>query len=134
MDDKITIVERLRYILSCKDITVNAFAKLLDMSQTTIFRQVKGEQALSAKTLERTLNVYPEISAEWLMRGEGEAFVENDNRRNGVEESTKGVMAAEASPYYNKEEFVEAITWKSKYEELEKRYNQLLGVALGGKK
>ena len=118
-----TILERIKYVLGVKEASVNS-----------VWRQVEGKQALSGKTIEKFLDVYPDVSAEWLLREKGEVMLGINVPSDRVEESTNVDMAAEASPYYNKEEFVEAITWKSKYEELEKRYNQLLGVALGGKK
>lgn len=129
-----TILERIKYVLGVKEASVNSVAKEMGMNQTTVWRQVEGKQALSGKTIEKFLDVYPDVSAEWLLREKGEVMLGINVPSDRVEESTNVDMAAEASPYYNKEEFVEAITWKSKYEELEKRYNQLLGVALGGKK
>ena len=129
-----TILERIKYVLGVKEASVNSVAKEMGMNQTTVWRQVEGKQALSGKTIEKLLDVYPDFSAEWLRREKGEVILGINVPSDRVEESTNVDMAAEASPYYNKEEFVEAITWKSKYEELEKRYNQLLGVALGGKK
>ena len=47
------------------------------MNQTTLGRQLKGEQALSAKLIEGFLHVFPDISAEWLLRGEGEMYKSN---------------------------------------------------------
>ena len=129
-----TILERIKYVLGVKEASVNSVAKEMGMNQTNVWRQVEGKQALSGKTIEKFLDVYPDVSAEWLLREKGEVMLGINVPSDRVEESTNVDMAAEASPYYNKEEFVEAITWKSKYEELEKRYNQLLGVALGGKK
>ena len=129
-----TILERIKYVLGVKEASVNSVAKEMGMNQTTVWRQVEGKQALSGKTIEKFPDVYPDVSAEWLLREKGEVMLGINVPSDRVEESTNVDMAAEASPYYNKEEFVEAITWKSKYEELEKRYNQLLGVALGGKK
>lgn len=126
--------QRIMYILSAKDASVNALSKKINMTQTTLSRQVKGEQTLSAKAVEGILSIYKDVSAEWLMRGDGEAFLGNDYQQKSSEEPTKIDMDAEATPYYNRDEFVDALTWKSKYEELEKRYNQLLGVVLGGNK
>ena len=138
--NEVDIVERIKYLLGEKDISMAALAKTLDMSQTTVFRQLKGEQALSAKTVSRVLDCFPDVSAEWLMRGEGEWMCANENTNASSECLVKRYsmpeqgmdIAAEPTPYYNRVE-TDVIEWKAKYDELEKRYNQLVAVLSGNK-
>lgn len=67
-----TITQRVRLVFKQKDITANSFAPIAKMQQTTISRQLRGDNPISCMLLEAVLTIYPDISAEWLMRGEGE--------------------------------------------------------------
>ena len=94
------------------------------MNQSTVLRQVKGEQTLSSNLVENFLKAYPDVSAEWLMRGVGTMY-------NNKDADDYSYMVAE-TPHrvepkieeYHQDDSV----WKSKYEELEKRYDQLLSI------
>ena len=71
------IIQRISSILDHNKITKQNLANEINMNQTTLGRQLKGEQALSAKLIEGFLHVFPDISAEWLLRGEGEMYKSN---------------------------------------------------------
>lgn len=51
--------------------SVLAFAGKINMTQQSVYKYVKGETKAPAQFLENILFAFPEISAEWLMRGEG---------------------------------------------------------------
>ena len=72
-----SINERIKRVLSEMKISVTAFSKIVGSVQTTINRQLNGETQLSAETVEAFLHFRPEVSAEWLMRGNGEMFLQN---------------------------------------------------------
>lgn len=124
---EISIYQRIMLILDDKQVSVNALSKLAEMSQTTLNTQLKGERALSANVVAKVLSVFPDVSAEWLMRGVGTMYLKED-----IELSSS--MVAE-TPRYDEPKTVEPCqddsVWKAKYEELEKRYDQLLSI-LGG--
>lgn len=124
---EITIYQRIMLILEDKQVSVNALSKLVDMSQTTLNTQLKGERALSANVVAKVLVAYPDVSAEWLMRGIGTMY-----HKEGADDSP--YMVAE-TPHHDEPMVVEPnqddSVWKAKYEELEKRYDQLLSI-LGG--
>lgn len=124
---EVTIYQRIMLILEDKQVSVNALSKLVDMSQTTLNTQLKGERALSANVVAKVLVAYPDVSAEWLMRGIGTMY-----HKEGADDSP--YMVAE-TPYHDEPMVVEPnqddSVWKAKYEELEKRYDQLLSI-LGG--
>lgn len=104
-----TVLQRVNYIIDNSDKTKNFVANEIGMSTTTVWRQLKGEQALSAKLIEGILKSYPDVSAEWLLRGKGDMkFCVNEKDADSDS------------------------TWKAKYEELEKRYDQLLSILGGG--
>lgn len=124
---EVTIYQRIMLILEDKQVSVNALSKLVDMSQTTLNTQLKGERALSANVVAKVLVAYPDVSAEWLMRGIGTMY-----HKEGADDSP--YMVAE-TPHHDQPMVVEPhqddSVWKAKYEELEKRYDQLLSI-LGG--
>ena len=124
---EVTIYQRIMLILEDKQVSANALSKLVDMSQTTLNTQLKGERALSANVVAKVLVAYPDVSAEWLMRGIGTMY-----HKEGADDSP--YMVAE-TPHHDEPKVVEPhqddSVWKAKYEELEKRYDQLLSI-LGG--
>jgi hypothetical protein len=124
---EVTIYQRIMLILEDKQVSVNALSKLVDMSQTTLNTQLKGERALSANVVAKVLVAYPDVSAEWLMRGIGTMY-----HKEGADDSP--YMVAE-TPHREEPKIEDShqddSVWKAKYEELEKRYDQLLSI-LGG--
>lgn len=125
---EVTIYQRIMLILEDKQVSVNALSKLVDMSQTTLNTQLKGERALSANVVAKVLVAYPDVSAEWLMRGVGTMY-----HKEGADDSP--YMVAETSHHDEPkvaEPHQDDSVWKAKYEELEKRYDQLLSILGGG--
>ena len=51
--------------------SVNKFAAELGLRQTTLNEQINGNGKISATTILSILQVRPDISAEWLLRGIG---------------------------------------------------------------
>ncbi|MDD6008232.1 MAG: hypothetical protein PUC25_02375 [Prevotellaceae bacterium] len=66
-----TIKERMQRILTVYKSNPTQLAKLFKVNQKTLNSQINGETAVSASTLIMFLEAF-DISAEWLMRGEGE--------------------------------------------------------------
>ena len=125
---EVSVFQRIMLILEDKQVSVNALSKLIEMSQTTLNTQLKGERALSANVVAKVLSVFPDVSAEWLMRGAGTMYSNQD-----ADDSS--CMAAET--FHCEEPKIEEShqddsVWKAKYEELEKRYDQLLSILGGG--
>lgn len=110
---------------------MNALAKTLNMNQSTVLRQVKGEQTLSSNLVESFLSAYPDVSAEWLMRGNGSMKLCKSAAYTVQQISAD--YAAEPTLRHRDgiEQKQDETVWKAKYEELEKRYDQLLSI-LGG--
>lgn len=125
---EVTIYQRIMLILDNKQVSVNALSKLAEMSQTTLNTQLKGERALSANVVAKVLSVFPDVSAEWLMRGVGTMYSNQDA-------DDYSCMVAETShceePKIEESHHDDSV-WKAKYEELEKRYDQLLSILGGG--
>ena len=125
---EVTIYQRIMLILDNKQVSVNALSKLVEMSQTTLNTQLKGERALSANVVSKVLSVFPDVSAEWLMRGVGTMYSNQD---------ADDYSCMVADTFHCEEAKIEEShqddsIWKAKYEELEKRYDQLLSIFGGG--
>lgn len=116
------VAQRIKSVLETKQISIAAFSKMIGMQQVTCNRQLRGDQAVSLGLIEGFLKEFDEISAEWLFRGKGNRVVEDSS-----------VFVAEPEPEYHKvgNDLLDDSVWKAKYEELEKRYDQLLSI-LGG--
>ena len=125
---EVTIYQRIMLILDDNQVSVNALSKLVEMSKTTLNTQLKGERALSANVVLKVLSVFPDVSAEWLMRGVGTMYSNQD---------ADDYSCMVADTFHCKEPKIEEShqddsVWKAKYEELEKRYDQLLSILGGG--
>lgn len=119
---EVSVIERINVVLKhfCK--TPNGLANMLEMIPSTVNRQLKGDQALSSKVIEGVLSVFPDVSAEWLLRGKGEMLI-----------SVQTTLAKMQDTKGRESDVVEHDSvWKAKYEELEKRYDQLLSILGGG--
>lgn len=125
-----TIYQRVKLILEDKSISVNALSKQINVAQATLNPQLRGDRTLAANIVEKILTAFPGVSAEWLMRGIGTMYSNQD-----ADDSS--YMVAE-TPHHEEPKIEEShqddSVWKAKYEELEKRYDQLLSILGGGMK
>lgn len=124
---EVTIYQRVKLVLEDKSISVNALSKQINVAQATLNPQLRGDRTLAANIVEKILTAFPDVSAEWLMRGVGTMYSNQD-----ADDSS--YMVAE-TPHHEEPKIEEShqddSVWKAKYEELEKRYDQLLSI-LGG--
>lgn len=123
-----TIYQRVKFVLEDKSISVNALSKQINVAQATLNPQLRGDRTLAANIVEKILTAFPDVSAEWLMRGIGTMYSNQD-----ADDSS--YMVAE-TPHHEEPKIEEShqddSVWKAKYEELEKRYDQLLSILGGG--
>lgn len=123
-----TIYQRVKLVLEDKSISVNALSKQINVAQATLNPQLRGDRTLAANIVEKILTAFPDVSAEWLMRGVGTMYSNQD-----ADDSS--YMVAE-TPHHEEPKIEDShqddSVWKAKYEELEKRYDQLLSILGGG--
>ena len=67
------ITQRVREFLSYNSISINSLAKQINVAQATLNPQLRGDRTLAANIVVKILEAFPDISAEWLLRGEGVA-------------------------------------------------------------
>lgn len=73
--------ERISAFMDAEGLSVNSLAKKINIQTRTLNNQLKTDTAISALTLLELLFQYPNLSAEWLLRGEGPMY----NSKESVE-------------------------------------------------
>lgn len=67
-----TVKDRILYIITHYNLSVKKFAEVLGMPQTTVNGYVTGTREPKMDFVIAIINRFENISAEWLMRGNGE--------------------------------------------------------------
>lgn len=80
------ILQRVIHTIKELKLTDNQFSKKLGIAQTTMSGYLSGNRKLSLQVIESMLNAFGDISAEWLLRGEGEMY-KSENKNNNIDES-----------------------------------------------
>lgn len=65
------ILERLKQYIDFKGISVAAFERSIGMANASFGKSLKKQGAIGTDKLENILNIYPDISPSWLLKGEG---------------------------------------------------------------
>ena len=125
---EMTIYQRVKCVLENKSISVNALSKKINVVQATLNPQLKGDRSLAANIVEKILAVFPDVSAEWLMRGVGTMYSNQDADDYSCMVADTFHCEESKIEEYHQDDSV----WKARYEELEKRYDQLLSILGGG--
>lgn len=66
-----TVTERFKELIKIKKSSILDFSKQIGIAQTTLNCQLYSTRGISINVILLTLKTFPEISAEWLLRGEG---------------------------------------------------------------
>ena len=72
------IIQRIKTIIEEKGHTVNSFSKEIGIAQVTLNNYIRLGRYPAYETLHAILHTFTDISAEWLMRGEGSMYVCDD--------------------------------------------------------
>lgn len=67
------VTQRVNWFREKEGLSIRAFAMKIGMLQETLNKQLKEDgRGVSISTIVLILAAYPDLSAEWLLRGEGE--------------------------------------------------------------
>lgn len=67
-----SINQRIKQVIEKYNISITALSNRIDIVQTTLNRQLSGEtSSIPVSTIEAILHYFSDVSAEWLLRGEG---------------------------------------------------------------
>ena len=72
------ILQRIKRLIDEKGLNTNAFALRIGIAQTTLSTYFTKNRYPAYETLYAILHTFPEVSAEWLMRGEGPIYITDD--------------------------------------------------------
>lgn len=70
------VIHRVRVFLKQKKITNRDLSNMLSMRETTLNGKLNGTRGLDLDTLKSIITHFEDLSAEWLLRGEGEMLRE----------------------------------------------------------
>lgn len=85
---KEAVLQRIIDVSKTKSDSETQFAKMIGANQKTINQQFKKERSLSLDTVLGILSSFEDISAEWLLRGEGEMYkTVSENKNNNFDAS-----------------------------------------------
>lgn len=65
------VLERIKEFIDSQGITVASFEKAVGLSNSSFRKTLQSGKGMGSDKLENILKVYPNLSAEWLLRGEG---------------------------------------------------------------
>ena len=65
------MLNRIAKLIESTGLNPTSFAAKIGVQQMTLWGQLNGRRKLSLDTVEAILDTFPDISAEWLMRGTG---------------------------------------------------------------
>lgn len=65
------MIERVKKIIETKSKSVREFSSMIGVKQVTLNQQISGSRSLSLDVVIAILNSFEDISAEWLLRGDG---------------------------------------------------------------
>lgn len=78
------ILSHLKEIVAYSGMSIRALALRCGIPQKTLDNQIKGLRGISIETVVSILQAYPEISAEWLLRGNGEMLIKKDDNSEDI--------------------------------------------------
>jgi hypothetical protein len=63
--------------MDCKKLNNKSLAKKINVAESTLSIAITQNKLSSSKVIALTLEAFPELSAEWLIRGKGNMIIEN---------------------------------------------------------
>lgn len=72
---KDSMLERLKDVILAKSSSILDFSNKIGVPQTTLNNQIKSPRGVSVSVILLTLHTFPDISAEWLLRGKGKMIL-----------------------------------------------------------
>lgn len=83
--------QRIKMLIDELDISVNAFSKMVDVSQRGLSSMFARETEPSQKTVAAIINNVPNLNPEWLLTGEGDMFKKSNKDYSTSNFSSKAI-------------------------------------------
>lgn len=72
------IAKRLTDFRKSQHITIKELSKKLNMELATLSAQLSGKRGVAVSTINGIIELYPQLSLEWVMLGRGNMFVSEE--------------------------------------------------------
>jgi len=72
-----SLAHRIKLLINSKGITQSEFARVIGMTRGSVNQWLSGKLVPGHKPLMKIFEIYPDISADWLLLGKGEMLIEN---------------------------------------------------------
>ena len=79
------IEERLKAVIAYSGLSDTAFAKKIGVQQMTLWRQINGARKVSLETIMAVADAFPEVDANWLLRGGGSMLANNEAQEKRID-------------------------------------------------
>ena len=76
------MIARIETLKNLSGLSTRAFAIKCGLNQPTLDRMLKGINALNLNCVTAILKSFPDVSAEWLLRGTGPIFLSDSTQSN----------------------------------------------------
>lgn len=86
------LTERFKELISAKSASVLDFSRLIGVAQTTLNSQLSSTKGVSSNVILLTLDTFPDVSAEWLLRGKGEMLIASSPNEKKEEEALAEIL------------------------------------------
>ncbi|WP_172826808.1 S24 family peptidase [Flammeovirga sp. SJP92] len=87
------IINRVKTIIEKENLSVNAFSKLIDVSEARIRKAIKESSDISSSIISKIIQQFPNYSSRWVLTGEGNMLLTNNQNHL---DATNGVLV----PFY----------------------------------
>lgn len=112
------IMERIQLYLRKERMKPAEFAKILGINSTSVYNYFSGTSKAPMSFIVLFLESFPDVSAEWLLRGEGQMM-------KPTKQSHYLEMAARVNGTYMASEDKEPATWQQAFDTLQKQLNEI---------
>lgn len=79
-------LEVMNYIMETRGLTLESFSKSLDATRTILSQVKGGKQNASIDIITKTVLVYPEVNADYIITGRGSMFIQEQESDSGIDE------------------------------------------------
>lgn len=93
------VIQKIRQLLRSRKISVTALSKAIGIPQSTLNRQITVESTMTLSTLNAILHYFPDISAEWLLRGKGEMSINGKPQQGATSTRSIGELEIDENGY-----------------------------------
>ncbi len=71
------MIQRIRNLISAKNLTASAFADRIGVPRSTISHILSGRNKPSLELVQKILDAFPDLRVEWIIRGKGRMISED---------------------------------------------------------